>query len=217
MEAGIGYLTLTVRGMRDKLILWLCLAVLGLAIFSSVQQYRLGVVKEEKERLGNNQIALLEEINTYKVRVGKDSLNAASVRALKLELSEVKRYRSQDASLIKDLGVKLKYAKAVFKNSSKTENNFSALVRDSVVYLPGRVDTLRCVTHKDKWFEFDGCMDKQNKFTGHAASIDTLVGIPNIIPKKFLFFRWGVKAIQFTAVNKNPNSKIYFQEYYDIK
>ena len=203
--------------MREKLIIWLGLAVLGLSIFSGVQQYRLGVVKVEKERLGNNQTALLEQIKTYKVRVGKDSLNAASVKALKLELSEVKQYRSQDAALIKDLGVKLKYAQGLFKNSTKTFNNFTAPVRDSVVYLPGRVDTLRCVTYKDRWFEFDGCIDREHKFHGHTASIDTLVGVPNIIPKRFLFFRWGVKAIQFTAVNKNPNSKIYFQEYYEIK
>lgn len=206
-----------VCGVKNKLIIWLGLAVLALASFSGVQQYRFGIIKDEKERLGNNQTSLLEQINTYKVRVGKDSLNAASVRALKLKLSEVKQYRSQDAALIKDLGVRLKYAQALFKNSTKTENNFAAPVRDSVVYLPGRIDTLRCVTYKDKWFEFDGCIDKWNKFTGHTASIDTLVGVPNVIPKKFLFFRWGVKAIQFTAVNKNPNSKIYFQEYYEIK
>ena len=119
--------------MRNKLILWLGLAVLALTIFSGVQQYRIGVVKDEKERLGNNQSALLDQIKTYKVRVGKDSLNAAQVKAMKLELDEVKQYRASDAALIKDLGIKLKYAQALFKNSTKTENNFTAPVRDSVV------------------------------------------------------------------------------------
>ena len=47
--------------MREKLIIWLGLAVLGLAIFSGVLQYRIGVVKEEKERLGNNQAALFKK------------------------------------------------------------------------------------------------------------------------------------------------------------
>ena len=203
--------------MKNKLILWLGLAVLALAIFSGIQHYRLGIIKEEKVRLSNNQTALLEKIKTYKVKIGQDSLSAASVKAMKFELDEVRQYRQRDAALIKDLGVKLKYAQALFKNSTETFNNFSATVRDSVVYLPSRVDTLRCVHYKDKWFEFDGCLDKHNRFTGHTASVDTLIGIPNIIPKRFLFFRWGVKAIQFTAINKNPNSKIYFQEYYEIE
>lgn len=203
--------------MKNKLIVWLGLAVLALAIFSGIQHYRLGIIKEEKVRLSNNQTALLDQIKTYKVRVGKDSLNAASVKVLKLELREVNQYRQQDAAIIKDLGIRLKDAQAMIKTSSKIENSFTAPVRDSIVYLPGRVDTLQCVNYHDKWFEFDGCIDKQNRFTGHTASIDTLVGVPNIIPKKFLFFRWGVKAIKFDAVNKNPNSKIYFQEYYEIK
>lgn len=206
-----------VCGVKNKLIIWLGLAVLALAIFSGVQHYRLGVIKIEKERLGNNQTALLEQIKTYKVRVGQDSLNAATVKVLKFELDEVKQFRKKDAALIKDLGVNIKYAQGLLKNSSITFNKISTPVKDSAVSRNGRVDTLRCVTYKDKWFEFDGCIDKQNKFTGHTASIDTLVGVPNVIPKKFLFFRWGVKAIQFTAVNKNPNSKIYFQEYYEIK
>jgi len=193
------------------------LAVLVLAIVTVVQEYQLRQLREDKQRLSKNQSALLDQVQSFRIKVGKDSLNGANVRALKLELGEIKQHRSQDVALLKELGIKLRYAQSLLKNATITESRFTAPVIDTVVKSYGHTDTLRCVTYKDKWFEFDGCIDRENRFTGHAASVDTLVGFPNIIPKKFLFFRWGIKAIQFTAINKNPNSKIYFQEYYEIK
>gem|GEM_PF-170563 len=203
--------------MRAKLMVGLGLAVLALAIITGVKQHQLNQLREDKQRLTNNQSALLAQVQSFKIKVGRDSLNGANVRALKLELDEVKQHRSQDIALLKELGIKLRYAQSLLKNATITENRFTVPVRDTVVKSSGHIDTLRCVTYKDKWFEFDGCIDRENRFTGHTASVDTLVGVPNIIPKKFLFFRWGIKAIQFTAINKNPNSKIYFQEYYEIK
>lgn len=202
--------------MKNKLILYLIFAVFGLVGLLSIQTFKFRAIKDENKRLNNNQTALLDQSKIYKVKIGSDSLTIAKSKALKLELNEVKQYRSQDAAIIKDLGVKLKYAQAVAKNAIKTENNFTAPVKDSIVYMQGKNDTIRCVAYKDKWFEFNGCIDNQNRFIGRTSSVDTLVGVVHVIPKRFLFFRYGVKAVEFVATNKNPNSKIYFQEYYEI-
>ena len=37
---------------------------------------------------------------------------------------------------------------------------------------------------------------------------DTITGVITVRKKRFLFFRWGVKAIEHDISNKNPKSKI---------
>ena len=37
---------------------------------------------------------------------------------------------------------------------------------------------------------------------------DSIVGVVSVKRKKFLFFRWGVKAIEYDLSNKNPKTKI---------
>ena len=50
-----------------------------------------------------------------------------------------------------------------------------------------------------------------------VASVDTLMQIVHRVPKRFLFFRYGTKAIRQEVVSKNPHTRIVYSEYIELK
>ena len=43
-------------------------------------------------------------------------------------------------------------------------------------------------------------------------SRDTLLQVVRVIPKRFLFFRWGVKEIRQDVKVSNPNTSVVYNE-----
>lgn len=46
---------------------------------------------------------------------------------------------------------------------------------------------------------------------------DTILQIVHRVPKRFLFFRFGCKAIRQEIVSKNPYNRIVYSEYIELK
>lgn len=176
------------------------------------QSFWLGNVREEKRRLANNQDALLSDIQFYKTEAGN---NAASVQKLELSRSELKQHCTELVKTVDELNLKVKRLQAASTTVSKTEVAIKTPVRDSIVYRE-RPDTVKRINWKDPWVELDGMIDK-GIFSGEIRSTDTLIQIIHRIPRKFLFFRWGTKAIRQEMINKNPHSRIIYTEYIELK
>lgn len=84
-------------------------------------------------RCKENTRTLLVDVNAYKVR---DSLNAAKAQDLSLKLSELKKYRQEDAKLIADMGVKLRNLQAVANMGTETRTKETRhLVSFSLTFL----------------------------------------------------------------------------------
>lgn len=193
------------------------LAVIGWQFMS------LKKAKEERDIYKNNTTTLLNDVTTYKT---KDSLNAVQVGELSLRLSEFKKYRSEDAELIKSLQTKNRDLQGVSKTQLQTIYKLKGQVRDSIVYVKGdtetiiRTDTLKCLTIKDKWFDLNGCIDKQNAFNGNFESRDTLIYVETVKYKRFLGFLWKtgkIKDRKQDIVSKNPHTKIVGAEFITIR
>jgi hypothetical protein len=200
--------------MREKLILWLGGAVLALAIYSGVQQYRIGVVKEEKDRLGSNQMALLSKVQHYR---SSDSLNAAKVDRLVLTKDELNQANWGLVQTIEGLNIKLGRVQSAVVVGTKTDYQFQAPVRDSIVYRDKKPDSLKCVDYSNRYLSFIGCINARGMFSGNIASYDTLVPIIERVPKRWWFIKYGTKGVRLQVVNKNPFSKIICAEYYELK
>lgn len=170
----------------------------------------------EKKRLESNHDALITDVETYKTKAGK---NAASVLRLELSKSELERYNKDLTQTVSDLNIKISRIQSESTTATSTEYNISTPVRDSIVYrdrdrlIP---DTLKRITYDDAWLDLNGTIEK-GIFSGNIQSRDTLVQIVHRIPKRFLFFRWGTKAIRQEVVSKNPYSKIVYTEYIELK
>ena len=190
---------------------YIILAAIIMAVAAAfwVQQSRIKRLTDERDKYRSNTETLLQDVRTYQT---KDSLNAAKVGNLELKLSEYKKYRADDAALIKSLQTKNRDLQRVTTAQMKTINELRANVRDSIVYLPGDTVTtvLRCIEYSDKWVDLDGCIIN-NTFSGKIITRDSLLITESVQYKRWLGFLWKTKRIknrEFDIVSKKPNSKI---------
>lgn len=195
------------NGMKKYLIL--AAIIMAVAAVFWVQQSRIKRLTAERDKYRSNTETLLQDVRTYQT---KDSLNAAKVGNLELKLSEYKKYRADDAALIKSLQTNNRDLQRVTTAQMEAINELRANVRDSIVYLPGDTVTtvLRCIEYSDKWVDLDGCIIN-NTFSGKIITRDSILITESVKYKRWLGFLWKTKRIknrEFDIVSKNPNSKI---------
>lgn len=183
-----------------------------------VQHVKIKRLTEERDKYRSNTETLLQDVRTYQT---KDSLNAAKVGNLELKLSEYKKYRADDAALIKSLQTKNRDLQRVTTAQMETINELRANVRDSIVYLPGDTVTtvLRCIEYSDKWVDFDGCIIN-NMFSGKIITRDSLLIAETVQYKRWLGFLWKTKKIknrEIDVVSKNPATRILGVEFVTIE
>ena len=192
---------------------YIIIAAIALAVAAVVtiwvQRSRINQLTGERDKYRTNTETLLQDVSRYQT---KDSLNAAKVGNLELKLSEYKKYRADDAALIKSLQTKNRDLQKVTTAQMETINELRAKVRDSIVYLPGDTVTtvVRCIEYSDKWVDFDGCIIN-NTFSGKIITRDSLLITETVQYKRWLGFLWKTKRIknrEFDIVSKNPHTKI---------
>jgi hypothetical protein len=194
-------------------------------------------IRDDRDRLSDNQRALLDKVIYYR---SKDSLSVASVEKLTFTKNELEKHNVELVKTINDLNIKVNRLQSVSKTATQTEYNFRSTVKDSVVenrnYESAAwkdklrtaadnaaiaadsvlFDTLHCLDYSDKWLTLSGC-ERNKIFSGRIESRDTLITIIHRIPKKWLFFRWGTKAIRQEVISKNPHSQIIYTEFIELK
>ena len=190
--------------MRRRLILAAIMAAMLVVIV--LQWVSISRIKSERNRYKENTRTLLIDVNTYKVR---DSLNAAKAQDLSLKLSELKKYRQEDAKLIADLGVKLRNLQAVASMGTETRTEFvTKIVRDTIFKAINYTNKAAIIDYEDKWLTFKGRLEN-GQFRGNIISRDSLLIAENIRYKRFLFWRTKrIKSRDFRVVSKNPHTKI---------
>lgn len=201
--------------MRNKIIITLALSILACIGIIVYLNSNLQKTKEDRDKYKQNTYTLLNDVQEYQT---KDSLNVVSVGILELKLSEYKKYRADDLSLINSLKVNKKRLEQITTTQTQTIYELKGSVRDSIVYRDSYiVDTLKCIVIHNKWFDLKGCSNRNNDFSGTFENRDSLLYIEHIVPKKFLFFKWGVKERKQEILSKNPNTKIINAEYISIR
>lgn len=156
---------------------------------------------EERSRQERNVEILNDDIERYKFQ---DSLNAISVGRLNYTVAELKKYRAQDAKLIKDLNLRLKDVKEIIKTE--------IITRDSLVYI---LDTLGCFHHRSKWLKVDACTRDSSMVIESRDSIAQIIHTE--YKHRFLWWRWGVKGFYQEIINFNPHSNIEYNEFIQVK
>jgi hypothetical protein len=176
---------------------------------------RLKKEKAEKGLYQKNTDVLMGKVAAYQAN---DSLNIVSIGMLELKLSEYKKYREEDMKLISALNIDKKRLEKITTAQTQTIYELQGSVRDSIVYRDNYIiDTLRCLDIVNKWFDLNGCINKKNEFSGTFENRDSLVYVEHVVPKKFLFIKWGVKERKQEILSKNPNTKIVNAEYISIR
>lgn len=199
--------------MKRYLILAVLLLVAALGILGKA--YRSAV--DDRNRLARNQSTLLDSVTHYKTAAGKE---AASVQALELKVSELERYKAAAAAEIRALGIKLRRVESVSTTTTRTEIQIAAPLADTVVVRQcdtARVgDTVRFFRWRDAWCRVEGTVLPDSVIC-RVESIDTLRQIVHRVPRRFLFIRWGTKAVRQEIVSTNPHTRIVYAEYIDMR
>lgn len=196
--------------MKWKRIIGTVAILVAVLMVISYQYNRIKKLEQECARHERNTETLMGDVETFRVR---DSLNAAKVQGLELTLSEFKRFRADDAALIKDLQIKNRNLAAINKTQAETIIRLSATGRDTVVIrdsIPVPAMTFHC---GDEWFDFDGLLvDRQ--ITGKLANRDILMLVESVKYKRFLFWKTKrVKERTLNAVSQNPHTTIIDMEH----
>jgi hypothetical protein len=185
------------------------ICTLLLAVFILFKGYQRE--KSERMRFESNQAVLLAQIHSYKV---SDSLNAARVDALTLTVDEFRKNFKEQASLIKEMGVKLNRVLSYTSLATETTNNITTMVRDSLVLREVPVP-MQVIQYSDKWISLDGYIEER-EFHGRVTTRDSIEQVVHRVPRKFLFIKYGTKGIRQDIVSKNPNTEISYLRYIEF-
>lgn len=182
------------------------------------QHSRIQQLKVDKSRYKNNTEVLLSDLNRYRT---KDSLNVAMVDELQLKMSEYKRFRQEDAELIKTLQLNNRDLERITTMQTETIHELRGSMKDSIVYIPGDTITkvLKCIDIRDEWIDLHGCVDEGGQFIGSLRCRDSLVVVESGKRGRFLGFLWRTKKVKnrnISIVSKNPNTDILGIEYISL-
>lgn len=167
----------------------------------------------QNETYKSNQSALLSKAEYYQT---ENSKYAASVQKLTLSRDEFKQYYSDACKTIEELNIKLKRANSIATTSTKTEIKIVTVVKDSIVYRDGKLDSLLIFRWSDPWVQANGNI-RRDSVELDICSADTLLQVVHRVPHKFWFIKWGTKAIKQEVVSSNPHTKIVYNEYVELK
>lgn len=78
------------------------------------------------------------------------------------------------------------------------------------------VEEIHHFSHHTPWVHIEGEVRRDTLLLNYH-SIDTLHQIVHRVPRKFLFFRFGTKAIRQEIISSNPHTKIVYSEYIELR
>lgn len=185
-----------------------CVVAVVATLATIVCGYVIASLRSEGERLRANQRALLTDVEFYRTRANE---SAASVEVLQLTLNEFREHRAEDAKRIKELGIKLRRAESYAKSASVSSYEERLPLRDTIILR----DTVRIFDGGDAWSTIHGSV-KEDTIAYSLHSVDTLYQVVHRVPRKFLFFRFGTKAIRQEIVSSNPHTKLVYSEYVEL-
>lgn len=179
----------------QKVILAVTILVVAIGIISKL----IDTIQEQKEEIGRldrNVAALVSNEVSYTTKLGDA---AQQKKALELSHKELKTVNADLHKEISALRVRLKDAKSATKVITKT------IIEEKV-----RVDTINNVImaeYRDDWNTI------RSEQRGDSAKLsyegrDSIVGVVSVKRKRFLFFRYGIKSVNYDISNKNPKTKI---------
>lgn len=153
----------------------------------------------------NNVNSLMQSVDEYKT---KDSLQAATVSSLTLTLDQYKNYRTEDARIIETLKVDNNRLNGVVTSQTESYYHNTMLLRDSIRILQNKGDSIeiekvKTASFSDDWHSIDFIINKDSvKYD--LKTKESIIIVNHIIPKRFLFFKFGCKEVRNEVVSKNP-------------
>ena len=162
-------------------------------------------LKSENEILQTNVGTLLTGAEQYKV---KDSLQVATIANLELSISEYRRYKAEDKKLLESLKIDNNRLKGIIKTQTGSFYEQTTLLRDSVKMLlsPDSVEVpvnIKTAQFADQWHSLNVTI-QGDSLNYKLRTKESLLITNHVVPKRFLFFKFGCREVRTEVVSKNP-------------
>lgn len=178
---------------------------------------------KEVARLESNQQSLLDDIHAYRTENG---LSAASVERLQLTvreytsaLNESDSVRVAQKRIIDELNLKVRRLQAISQSIAmmKIDTTTDYVSRDTLpaITSPKAPACSGLVEWSDPWVSISVRIN-ENRAHVNIMSADTLYQVIHRVPRRFLFIRYGTKAVRQEVVSSNPHTKLVYTEYIEF-
>lgn len=201
---------------RGALVISALLAMLlGAALHRSTTKCT--ALAEHNATLTAERQHLASEVTHYRTLAGE---SAASVEALRLHTAELERLRSADAATINELRLRLRRVESL--TTTALEGTYSAsvpILHDTTTLLAEDMHHPSPVRHfewSDTWATVRGRIEEDSVHC-EIKTIDTLRQIVHRVPYRFLFFRFGTRALRQEIISSNPHNRIVYAEYIEVE
>ena len=192
--------------MKKVYIIAAAVLVILIAVIIALST-RLKNVTADRNVQRKNVETLFTSVENYKVQ---DSLQAATIGDLQLTLSQYKQFRAEDAELISNLKVDNKRLQGVITTQTESYYQHTAILRDSVKMLITRKPDsikipiiVKTANFADEWHRLNIVIDGDS-LNYRLRTKESLIITNHIVPKKFLWFKFGCKEVRTDVVSKNP-------------
>lgn len=171
-------------------------------------------LKEENLRMSRNMESLVMENQVWE---SKSGYQVTTIKELELTGEELARMRLVDQKMIKGLGLEVKRLKSITNTSTGTHINISPDVKDTTIIRDTIIFTCKSIKFKDAYVTVSGVVCDSIPSVLDIVHTDTIETYAHIIPKKFLFIKYGIKEIRQEVVCRSPYSKIAYSNQIKIK
>lgn len=181
--------------------------VIALIAVIVILSTRLSKVTADRNVQRKNVETLFTSVSNYKVQ---DSLQAATIGDLQLTLRQYKQFRAEDAQLISSLKVDNKRLQGVVTTQTESYYQHTAALRDSMKMLITKVPDsikvpiiVKTANFADAWHSLNIVIDGDS-LNYRLRTKESLIITNHVVPKKFLWFKFGCKEVRTDVVSKNP-------------
>lgn len=195
----------------NKLLILLAL-ILGVVTYSL---YNWGSrMKEERNTYRSNTRALLADVKHVRI---DSAMMASTIQVLNLSLDEYKKYRAEDAAIIKKMGVCIKNLEAAGRHDIEVNAPIDAPVKDSVVIRDTMKIVVKAVKMDTPHIKLNGIIEDNHLKGNIHLPVHLHQAFWIEYKHRFLWWRWKVKAIHQTITSDNPYVEIKYTEFINLK
>lgn len=168
-------------------------------------------LNKDNDRLSDNQKALTDSVRHYMTENGTQAMR---IRQLELTAKEYMDLYNEGKGTIEELNVKVKRLEHLSKTAVKTEVRVETVLRDTVIVEveSGKETKAMAFDWNDGWNNISGTVYPNDSVVCGYEGTDTLTVACVKVPKKFLFFRFGCKYVDVSISNRNPKSRIVYNQ-----
>lgn len=188
---------------------------LAVAISFYIMYVSIENLKADNDILSTNNTTLRNGVKTLSVKNG-DLMT--QVGGLIVDKDELKSENEQLLKNLKDIGIKYKDISSVASVLAKENRSLRLRLNDSIIITTvdnvQYVDTVKCFSKKEKYFEITGCINSDSVDINYSSIVPLDVVISKTYKHKFLWWRWKVINQKLTVTSENksvsfPTVKLY--------